>query len=214
MFKNKEHVFKLVVGAEGHYCNDVGDPGGPTNWGITIHDLIKWRNGGNLTSSNYSEWTEQVKRLTLQEALAIYDNKYWGPVRGDELPSGIDLLVFDFGINAGPSVGVKKLQKSLGVAQDGVLGKATLSALWALPDFKALNNSYYDAKMAFYRGLHNWNRFGKGWTNRADKMKREAPKMFKPTAEEIPELPEQTRVLLGLIPAAPTQPEETSKVWS
>lgn len=225
MRQNREKIFNLVVGAEGNYCNDVGDPGGPTKYGITIHDTIKWFGGGQLTSANYSKWTERVKALTLEEALAIYDKKYWAPVRGDELPSGIDLLLFDFGINAGPTVGIKKLQKCLGINQDGVIGNKTLSAIWALPDFKPLNSCYYDVKIAFYRSLGTWSRFGRGWTNRADKMKREALRLFKPVADEIALLPEATKVALGYskatvaqnendLPVPATDEPKIPKVWS
>lgn len=217
MRANQEKIFKLVGVAEGGYCNDFGDPGGPTKFGITIHDLIAWRKGGQLTSSNFGKWTEEVKKLELHEALDIYSKKYWDPVRADELPSGIDLLIFDLGINAGPSVGIKKMQKCLGVTQDGVFGTATLKAIWALKGFAAFNDGYYDAKMAFYRSLHNWPQFGNGWTNRANKMKREALSMFKDPAIEMVSLPDATKVLLGLSSAPPAdqveQPEAT-KVWS
>ena len=31
----------------------------------------------------------------------MYKAKYWDAVQGDHLPSGVDILVADFGVNAG-----------------------------------------------------------------------------------------------------------------
>ena len=40
--------------------------------------------------------------MTKAEAVEIYRANYWIPARCGDLPGGIDLMVFDFGVNAGP----------------------------------------------------------------------------------------------------------------
>jgi lysozyme family protein len=61
-----------------------------------------------ITLATYREWSDdphlgdvQIKDLTLKTARAIYQALYWIPLRGDGLPPGIDLSVFDMGVNAG-----------------------------------------------------------------------------------------------------------------
>ena len=45
------------------------------------------------------------------------------------LPAGLDLEVFDFGVNSGPAESVKTLQRLVGVTQDGSVGPITLAAV-------------------------------------------------------------------------------------
>jgi len=49
--------------------------------------------------------------------------------RGDDLPGGLDLAVFDFAVNSGPARAVKTLQRIVGVPADGVMGAMTLDAV-------------------------------------------------------------------------------------
>ena len=46
----------------------------------------------------------------------------------DDLPNGIDLEVFDFGVKAGVRTSIKTLQAVVGVTTDGSIGPITLSA--------------------------------------------------------------------------------------
>ncbi len=54
-------------------------------------------------------------------------------MRGDELPAGIDYVLFDGAVNSGPVQSVKWLQRALGVRVDGVMGEATVAAAEAYP---------------------------------------------------------------------------------
>jgi len=49
----------------------------------------------------------------------IYRNQYWVAVRGDELPAGVDLAVYDGAVNSGPAQADQVVQRALGVAVDG-----------------------------------------------------------------------------------------------
>lgn len=57
---------------EGGFSNVKEDRGGPTNFGITIHDLSRWR-GKKLTA-------DDVSKMERGEAEAIYDAWYWRPI--------------------------------------------------------------------------------------------------------------------------------------
>jgi lysozyme family protein len=81
-----EALRRLLV-HEGGYTNHPSDPGGPTNFGITIYDYRKYVKP-NATAAD-------VRTMRLDEAKAIYRTKYWDAQRCDDLPAGIDDTVFD-----------------------------------------------------------------------------------------------------------------------
>ena len=87
--ENWEKCLKLILHHEGGYVNHPKDPGGETNLGVTKRVYEEW--GG----------TKDMKDLTVEDVSPIYKKNYWDRIKGDELPSGLDLCVFDFGVNAG-----------------------------------------------------------------------------------------------------------------
>ncbi|MCR0985385.1 glycoside hydrolase family 108 protein [Roseomonas populi] len=157
-----------VLKSEGGFVNHPADPGGATNMGITLRTLSEFRDG---------EVTEaDMRALTRAEAREIYRVRYWTPMRCAELPAGVDLMVFDFGVNAGPGRSVKMLQKAAGVSVDGSVGPITLAAARACraPD---LIRRLAEARMAYYRGLGTFPSFGRGWMRRVDATRQVALEM-------------------------------------
>lgn len=154
-----------VLKSEGGYVDHPADPGGATNLGITLATLSEWR-GRTVSKAD-------VKALTVAEAGEIYRAKYWRAVRADELPAGLDLALFDCGVNSGPGRAVKLLQAALGVAQDGLLGPRTLAAVRSAKAAD-LVNGHCDARLAFLRGLATWPVFGKGWAARVERVRKAA----------------------------------------
>jgi hypothetical protein len=155
---NFDRCVTVTLAQEGGFSQSPADPGGATNLGITHATLEGWR--GRPTS------VEDVRELTRQEAVEIYRSNYWLPARCADLPSGIDLMVFDCGVNSGPRIAVKMLQKSIGVIDDGSVGPKTLAALQNAEDRKSIINQLSEARLAFCRSLPNFDAFGAGWTNR------------------------------------------------
>lgn len=152
-----QEAISKVFEDEGGYSNDADDPGGPTNWGITIADArMYWKS--NATSSD-------VRRMPKSVAEEIYRKHYAIPLHYDDLPAGVDYAVLDFGINSGISRSAKYLQTIIGVNPDGTIGPGTLAAV-TKSDPKALINRFYDKRLAFLQGLGTWSTFGRGWSRR------------------------------------------------
>lgn len=151
----------FIFKAEGGYSDNANDPGGPTNFGITLATLKAYDGDQNLTA-------DAVKALTPEIAKEIYRTAYWNRMQCGSLPPGLDLEVFDFGVNAGPSEAVKMLQKIVGVTQDGSIGPITLAALGQLKP-KDVIGRYSDARLAFYKAL-NSPEFEQGWANRVSQI--------------------------------------------
>lgn len=161
---NFERCLDLVFGREGGFSDHPRDNGGATQFGITLATLKRWRQ----SQGEKREITaDDVKALTKDEAGAIYRNWYWNPIRGDELPRGVDLIVFDFGVNAGPATSAKMLQKIVGADPDGAIGPATLRCV-ALMKPRDIIDEMARRRLAYYKGLDDWDVFGKGWTNRTE----------------------------------------------
>lgn len=159
-----------LLGYEGGYTNHPADPGGPTNWGITIFDVRRFLKP-DATAAD-------VKALTVEQAKDIYKHKYWDLVWGDKLPAGVDFCVFDYGVNSGPSRAVKVLQRIVGVDADGAMGPDTLAAVLR-KDPAMVVNAICDERMHFLRGLKTFSVFGVGWTRRVTALRRSALGMLK-----------------------------------
>lgn len=142
---------------EGGYVDHPSDPGGATNMGITFDVLREWRRQP-ITKAD-------VRDLTRAEAEDIYAARYWRPIKGDDLPMGSDLAVFDLGVNSGVGRASKFAQAVAGVEQDGQIGPKTIAAISRMParDFiKALCAK----RLGFVQSLKIWKTFGKGWSRR------------------------------------------------
>jgi peptidoglycan hydrolase-like protein with peptidoglycan-binding domain len=155
---NFSKCLDVVLVQEGGYSNHPNDPGGPTNMGITLGVLKEWRSDNSLTAAD-------VQNLARDEAREIYRTKYWNLMKCDELPRGVDLVVFDFGVNAGPSRSAKILQKIVGAETDGSIGPVTTGACKVMPA-KDIITQMSKARMDYYQTSPNWPTFGNGWTNR------------------------------------------------
>jgi lysozyme family protein len=151
-------ALKAVLEDEGGYSNDPGDPGGPTNWGITIYDArAYWKK--NATAAD-------VRTMPLEVAKDIYRSKYWDAMDCDDLPAGVDYCVFDYGVNSGISRSMKVLQRIVGTKADGAYGPKTEAAIKAYGDMDKLINAICDERLSFLQGLSTWRIFGKGWGRR------------------------------------------------
>ena len=166
---NFEACLKFTLQFEGGFVNDPDDPGGPTNLGVTQATLSAFL-GRQATIA-------EVKALTPDKVAPIYRLRFWDNVQGDQLPLGIDLAVFDFGVHSGPSCGAMSLQRVLKLADDGKIGPVTIAAA-KKADRKTTVDGICDERMAFLRALKVFKKFGKGLTNRVDKCRQAALSMI------------------------------------
>lgn len=117
-----EKALAVILAHEGGYSDHPADKGGATKQGITqrIYDTYRMTAG---------KPTRSVRDIDGSEVADIYRNQYWRAVRADELPDALALVMFDAAVNHGPRKAVVLLQRSLGVGEDGIFGKNTMSAL-------------------------------------------------------------------------------------
>jgi lysozyme family protein len=169
MQSNWDNAFKMMLASEGGYVNHPSDPGGMTNLGVTKRVWEEWTG----KESNEAE----MRALTPELVEPLYKKRFWDACRCDEMPSGIDYLVFDFAVNAGPGRSAKILQTAVGVPADGGIGPMTLAAVNSQePD--VLIEKFSQGKEDFYRSLGTFETFGKGWLNRVEQVKVKSTSML------------------------------------
>jgi lysozyme family protein len=118
---------------EGGYVNHPADRGGPTNWGITEQVARAFGYHGEM---------EQMPRSVAKQ---IYVERYWrspGFDQVNEHSAAVAEELLDTGVNMGPAVAGRFLQRALNVlnlesktypdvAVDGAIGRMTIAALRA-----------------------------------------------------------------------------------
>ena len=176
MKDNFKSSLVLVLKSEGGFTTDTHDNGnklpdgraGSTNLGVT---QANWEAfvGHPVTWDN-------MKALTAETVAPFYKRKYWDVAHCDELPQGLDYLVFDFAVNAGVGRSIKILQTAIGVTADGSLGPLSLSAINNLEP-KLLIERFTDAKEKFYKALNNPT-YEKGWLARTATVEKSALSMI------------------------------------
>jgi lysozyme family protein len=118
-----------IVVREGGYVNDPDDPGGATNFGVTIHTMRRLKldldRDGDVDAAD-------VKRLTKAQAIDIFVQHYFKRPRIAELPAPLHATVFDMYVNAGANAVriLQRLLRQMGheVSVDGVLGPQSIAA--------------------------------------------------------------------------------------
>ena len=168
MKENFQKALDAVLHHEGGFVNHPADPGGMTNLGCTKKVWEEW------VGHPVDEKT--MRALTPGDVAPLYKRKYWDAVKGDELPDGVDYIVFDTAINSGPGRAIKFLQGCVGTDMDGALGPKTMAAVQAA-DPKKLVDDYPKRRLSFLQDLPTWATFGKGWGRRVAEVQNTASTM-------------------------------------
>lgn len=102
-----DEALRRLLTHEGGYTNHPSDPGGPTNFGITLADYRKHIKA-DATAAD-------IRAMSVDQAKAIYRKRYWDSQRCDQLPAGVDYSVFDYGVNSGVGRSGKVLRRVVGL---------------------------------------------------------------------------------------------------
>ena len=127
-----EEIATEIVRREGGYVNDPDDPGGATNFGVTIHTMR--RLGLDLDRDGDVDATD-VRMLSRAQATDIFITHYFIRPRIGDLPAPLHATVFDMYVNAGGNA-IKILQRLLTemghpCVVDGALGPQSIGAAHA-----------------------------------------------------------------------------------
>lgn len=154
--KTVRQIAEEIVAREGGFVNDPDDPGGATNFGVTLGTMRALRRD---TDHDGDVDVADVRGLTRSEAVEIFLRHYYTRPGIAKLPAEVQPALFDMYVNAG-SGAVKVLQRLLrrqgyDCTDDGVIGPQTIAATAAFAATKpgGLNLAYGTARRDYYYGL-------------------------------------------------------------
>lgn len=161
MTDNFDYCLDHVLKSEGGFVNHPQDPGKATNLGVTQKVWEAWL-GKSVTE-------DDMRELTPEMVKPLYKAQYWNRVKGDDLPAGLDLSVFDLAVNSGVHRAGVTLQRIIKAKEDGIIGNQTLF-LVKNNDPKDLIQKYAERRRFFVRGLYTYATFGRGWEARITRV--------------------------------------------
>jgi lysozyme family protein len=178
-----------ILHVEGGWVDDKSDPGGATNYGISLRFLkaeaAKDSNINQLADVNHDGDIDydDIKALPKANALLIYKYAFWIPGKYDQFTDNIAVKLLDMAVNLGPQEGNIVFQKAInamsitGVSKmasfDGIIGPQTMSIYnvclqqkgeeGILEAIRLEQKARYDAIIAANPSLE---KFRQGWYNR------------------------------------------------
>lgn len=174
-----------LITREGGYVEHPADPGGATKYGISL----AWarRVGIDLDHDGDTD-RDDIRLIDPETARSLYRDHFWVLPRIDTLPAALQEQVLDWGVNAGPALAIRELQKVVNgfvrivgsglipLKEDGHIGPRTAetTAHVLAQHGPGLLNAYAHARCEFYRRLVTANpanaAFIKGWLKRASEF--------------------------------------------
>jgi lysozyme family protein len=114
---------------EGGYVNHPKDPGGATNYGVSL----RWLRGDGIDINNDGKIDiADIKALTPQKAADLFWSAFWDKLHLSLLPPLTAIVTYDASVNTGRGQAVHFLQRACNVfdnarriTDDGVLGNQT-----------------------------------------------------------------------------------------
>lgn len=145
-----------VLNHEGGYADNPNDPGGETNFGIS--------------KRAYPDL--DIKNLTREKAMAIYQRDYVLPLYSQIESQAVLNALTDFGVTSGTLTAIKELQRSINAVVagplpvDGVFGPKTLEFANACDQLR-LALEFTRRRILFYHSLAGSNLFFESWCSRS-----------------------------------------------
>lgn len=162
-----------VLRHEGGLVNNKNDPGGITNFGVSLRWLKTI--GSPFHDGDFDHdgvvGPDDIRKMTKEDACRIYRHYWWDKYHYERIDCQLlATKVFDTAVNMGAVWATKILQRAVGVEDDGKLGPATIAAANAAALLDVIPR-YQDAQWAHYKSIMEKNphlaEFAHGWENRA-----------------------------------------------
>jgi lysozyme family protein len=162
-----EHAIRKTLEHEGGYVDHPDDPGGATNYGISL----RWYR--SVIDPNAT--VDDIKSLTIDDAKTLYRDHFWIDAYDRIFDERVAAKVFDMAVNMGKSQAHKLAQRAAQacgakIEDDGILGSLSIAAINGI-DAEVMLASLRATQAGWYRALANarpqFESFINGWLRRA-----------------------------------------------
>jgi lysozyme family protein len=165
-----ELAIPVVLRREGGLVDNPADPGGITNFGVSLRWLKAQGLAGDIDHDGDVDASD-IRKMTVEHATAFYRHFWWDAYHYDQVVAQmVATKIFDAAVNMGPPRAHRFAQDIAGVDEDGKLGPKSYAAINAVPSLDFITK-YQNEMAAFYRRLvfldPRRQQFLKGWLNRA-----------------------------------------------
>ena len=188
-----EAALPVILAHEGGFVDNVHDPGGATNFGISLRYL---QTVGDLDGDGFADGdidrdgdvdADDIVAMDEHTAGVFYKTGFWYPGKYGFIDAqDVATKAFDLGVNMGLRQGAKVVQRALlsagigPITDDGVFGPITLDSVNSA-DSRVLLAAIRSEAAGFYRALilrnaalrdrginvKDFNVFKRGWLRRA-----------------------------------------------
>jgi lysozyme family protein len=176
MSKKFDLAYRFVSPWEGGFVKHPNDPGGATNYGISL----RWLQSMGIDVNADGAINEiDIRTLKPDNARRYFELFFWQNLGLETLPLRVGVAMFDGSANMGFGRAVRQLQEACNLLNgsnlrvDGVLGPATREVVFALSKQGGglnLCNNMLEVRVSYYNRLVQKNRnlkpFLAGWLNR------------------------------------------------
>ena len=172
----------ITLKHEGGFVNDPVDPGGATNWGMSIRFLMGagdadgdgWLDGDLDHDGDVD--VDDIKNMTVDEARKLYRIHFWDKYKYDKI---VDFVVaaraFDMTVNMGARQTGKIIQRALNelghnLVVDGKIGKNTFATInrtnpeMLMAEIRLAHAKFY---LDLIKAKPKFEKYKKGWLRRA-----------------------------------------------
>jgi lysozyme family protein len=178
-----DKAIEITLVHEGGFSNDAVDPGGATNWGVSIRFLTT--DAGDHDGDGFLDGdvdhdgdidVDDIKNMTRDEAIKIYRYYFWDKYGYEAITDfTVAARVFDMTVNMGPKQTGKIVQRALNncgstLVVDGSIGKNTFATI-NCTNSEMLMSEIRQEHAQFYLDLiadkPKFEKYRKGWLRRA-----------------------------------------------
>jgi lysozyme family protein len=174
--KFRDDAIDEVIETEGGFANHKKDRGGATKFGVTKKTYEAYMS--KQTGEPYKATVKEMRQMKVETAKDVYKTMFWNEIDGDKIKNyDVAHTLLDQAIHSGPTTAIKRIQKVLGIEEDGHMGEATVNAINAADESELLD-LFLDETEKNYRKIVKNNPsqkvFAKGWKKRAKALRDKA----------------------------------------
>ena len=153
-----ENLKSFILSWEGGFVNDLRDPGGATNKGVTLATF--------RSVFGKDKTVKDLKKITDSQWMTVFKTRFWDRYKADDIEDEwITYLLVDWLWTSGPGNAINKVQKFLGLKVDGIVGNVTINKINSF-NGKELFIKLWHLRENFIKTRAQYPIYGKGWLRR------------------------------------------------